>query len=433
MITKISVVGEVKKLIHDYFADYEKSGAEDSRYKVPLISRLYNEEEIAEVVESLLSPDRLTLNSGGDLKIEKFEKDFTSYIGMKNGIMMNSGSSANLVAFFVLTNPTIKNPLKPGDEVIVPALNWSTSITPLYAFGLKPVFVDVNLSNYGMNIEQVKAAITSKTKAILVVHLLGFPVDMESIMTIARENNLYVIEDTCESPGSEWNGRKSGSSGDISTHSFYLSHHITTVEGGMLMTNNDEYAELARIIRSQGVMRNVKSAEYKDTINAKYPNIDPRFLFTNVGYNFRPSEMEGAFGIVQMKKFEDYLQKRIANASFWQTCLSRYANYLILPKVDGPIKSSWFFYPILLKDGVNFTVKDLTAFLEKNGVETRPVMSGDYTEHPLHALFENRVVGNLENTRLINKNGFIIGVHAGICDKEREHVKACFEDFFRNR
>jgi len=432
MPSKESVVSEVKKIVKSYFDEQDKKHALESKYKVPLISRLYNEEEISEVVEVLLNPNKITLNSPGGLRIEKFEEQFANFIGVKNAIMVNSGSSANLIAFFLLSNPTIKNRLQPGDEVIVPAVNWITSITPLYALGLKPVLVDVDLKNYGMDPNEVKKAISTKTKAILAVHLLGFPVDMDSIMDIAKENNLFVIEDTCESPAAEWNGKKAGSFGDISTTSFYLSHHITTLEGGMLMINNDEYAELGRIIRSQGVMRNVKSQEYKDAINSKAPDIDTRFLFANAGYNFRPSEMEGAFGVVQFRKFADYLNARIKNAEFFSSKLNKFSEYITLPTEDDKIKCSWFFYPIMVKDSAKFIVKDITSFLENHGVETRPVMSGDYTKHPIFKLYEHRVVGDLKNAKLIHKNGFFIGVHAGIGDTERNHVISCFDDFFKS-
>jgi len=433
MINKESVVSEVKRIVKSYFDEQDKIHKLNAKYKVPLISRLYNEEEIAEVVDALLSPEKITLNAPGGLKIEKFEDQFSGFLGVNNAMMVNSGSSANLIAFFVLTNPTIKNRLMPGDEVIVPAVNWCTSITPLYAFGLKPVFVDVDLENYGINIDQVKAAITPKTKAIIAVHLLGFPVDMDSIMQIAKENNLHVVEDTCESPGAEWNNRKVGSFGDISTLSFYLSHHITTVEGGMVMTNNDEFAELARITRSQGIMRNVKSQEYKDNINSKYPDIDPRFLFTNIGYNFRPTEMEGAFGVVQFNKFDDYLNARIYNANFLTSYLSKFSEYLKLPAENSSAKRSWFFYPIMIKDNAKFTRKELTSFLEERGVETRPIMSGDYTKHPLFDLHDHHIASDLKNTKLIHDNGFIIGIHAGLGSIELNHIISCFEEFFDKR
>lgn len=428
MADKGLVVKEVKKIIGNYFRELDVIKS-NLRYKVPLMSRLYDENEVAEVIDTLLTPGRLTLNASGELKIEKFEYLWANLIGIKNGVMVNSGSSANLVSMYVLTNPTIKNQLKPGDEVIIPAVNWSTSVTPLYAAGLKPVFVDVNLDDYCMDVSQIEAAISPKTKAIMVVHLLGFPVEMDSVMEIARRNNLYVIEDSCESPGAEWNGSKVGSFGDISTFSFYLSHHITTLEGGMVMTNNDDFAELARIIRSQGVMRNVKSPEYKNKINSKFPEIDPRFLFANTGFNFRPTEMEGAFGMVQFKRFDEYLKARILNAAFFTENLNKYSNFMNLPVLKKGSKCSWFFYPVLIKDSAPFSANEITSFLERKGIETRPIMSGDYTKHPVAKLYDHRIVGKLENTKLIHRNGFCIGVYAGIKDEERNYVISCFEEF----
>ena len=269
MPDKKKLVEEIKNLVGNYFKELPKN----TSYKVPLMSRLYDERELAEAVDTLLTPERLTMNARGDLKTVRFENLWSHFIGVKNGIMVNSGSSANLVAFYVLTNPTIANKINFGDEVITTSLTWGTSVTPLYALGLKPVFIDANLEDYTMDVGKIEAAISPKTKAIMVVHLLGFPCNMSEIMRIARKYNLFVIEDCCEAHGAEWNGAKVGSFGDLSTFSFYLSHHITTIEGGMVMTNNDNYAELARIIRSQGVMRNVKSEEYKLKINSKPPEL----------------------------------------------------------------------------------------------------------------------------------------------------------------
>ncbi|MDP3999606.1 MAG: aminotransferase class I/II-fold pyridoxal phosphate-dependent enzyme [bacterium] len=419
MITKKQITHRVKRIVGTYFDSIrgKENRQRGNRKIMPLMSRLYDESEIAEVVDTLLTPDKLTLNARGPLKIERFENLWSGYIGVKNGIMVNSGSSANLVAFYILTNPAIKNRLKPGDEVIVPALNWATSITPLYALGLKPVFVDVNLENYCMDPVALRKAISPRTKAILVIHLLGFPAEMTEIMKIAREHRLYVIEDCCESHGAEYRGKKVGSFGDISTFSFYLSHHITTLEGGMLMTNNNEFAELARIMRSQGVMRNVKNQRYKKAIERKYSNIDPRYLFVNTGYNFRPTEMEGAFGLVQFKRFRRYLKMREVNARRLNEIFKPYGRYFyFLPALHNK-KCSWFVYPILLRKNTAFTRKDLVDFLEKHGVETRQVMSGNYLKQPVARMFRHRVAGKLANTKYIDQYSFLIGVHAGITER----------------
>ncbi|MEN9625907.1 MAG: hypothetical protein RL557_235 [archaeon] len=420
------VISEIKATLHDYFKELPS----ESRYKVPLISRLYDEEEVVEVIESLLHPERLTLNAGGDLKTIRFENIWSEFIGVKNGIMVNSGSSANLITYYVLSNPSFRERLYPGDEVITTALTWGTSVTPLFALGLKPVFVDVNPESYTIDVTKIEEAITPRTRAIMPVHLLGFSADMDEIMRLAKKYNLLVIEDCCEAHGAEWNGSKVGSFGHFSTFSFYLSHHITTIEGGMILTNNDSYAELARIIRSQGVMRNVKNPEYKAAIQTLYPDIDPRFLFANTGYNFRPTEMESSFGIVQWKRFDAFLKIRELNANFLTEKLSQYNEFIQLPKKPQHSKAAWFSYPILVKKSAPFSKEELVQFLEEKGIETRPVMSGNFTKHPVAKLYDFRISKNMAYTDAIHEQAFLIGTHAGIGEAEREYIAACFNDFF---
>lgn len=422
---KKEVVSFVRDRVGEFFNQFPGS----STYKFPLISRLYDQEEVAEVLETLLSPERLTLNAKAELKIEKFENLWSDYIGVKNGIMVNSGSSANLVAYYALSNPTIRRPIKAGDEVITTALTWGTSVTPLYALGMKPVFIDVNLSDYTMNVDLIESAITNKTRAIMVVHLLGFPCNMDKIMEIARKHDLFVIEDCCEAHGAEWKGNRVGSFGDLSTFSFYLSHHITTIEGGMVLTNSNNYAELARIIRSQGVMRNVKDEEYKNSINSQAPEIDPRFLFANTGYNFRPTEMEGSFGIVQFKRFEGFYAAREFNAKFITEMLREFPEYFVTPELKNESRAAWFSYPIQVKDGAPFTKKELVEFLEKEGIETRPIMSGNFTKHPVAKIYEFEIVGDLDNTNRIHDNAFLIGSHAGIKEEHLNLLKNKFYEF----
>ena len=310
-------------------------------------------------------------------------------------------------------------------------MTWGTSVTPMYALGLKPVFVDANLEDYTIDTRKIEAAITEKTKAIMIVHLLGFPCNMDEILRITRKYNLFVIEDCCEAHGAEWNGKKVGCFGDISTFSFYLSHHITTIEGGMVMTNKDNYAELARIIRSQGVMRNVKSQEYKSAINSRYPEIDPRFLFANTGYNFRPTEMESSFGVVQFGRFKNFLEIRELNAAFFTKELSKYSNYLILPKVKNNSRAAWFSYPILVKSFAPFNKRELVSFLEEKGIETRPIMAGNFIRQPAAYLYDFSVSGGLVNTEYIHSNAFLIGTHAGIGNEERNYVASVFDEFFK--
>jgi len=230
-------------------------------------------------------------------KVKKFEDEFSRYVGCENGIMVNSGSSANLIALSVLTNPTIENPIKKDSFIITPAVTWATTVSPIVNVGCKPLFVDVDLDTFCVNPETIKNAINSDVSCILPVHLMGNPCDMNEISKIKNDNDLYLVEDCCEAHGAKINGKSVGSFGDIGTYSFFMSHHITTIEGGMIVTNNDSLADTAKILRAFGWPRDSK---HKEKISSKYPKIDSRFLFVNLGYNLRPTEIQGAFGVIAL-------------------------------------------------------------------------------------------------------------------------------------
>ena len=262
------------------------------------------------------------------------------------------------------------------------------------------------------------------------VHLLGNPCDMKSIMDIANKRNLFIIEDSCEAHGAEFNSKRAGSFGDLATFSFFFSHHITTIEGGMVLTDNEEYAEMARALRVFGWVRDLKD---KDKIAGSYKDIDPRFLFINIGYNLRPTEIQGAFGIHQIKKLDKFIELRRQNARFWTENLERYSDYLWLHKERAGAKHVWFGYPITVNPKVPFTRKELVDFLEKKNVETRPIMSGNMDEQPVMKLFNYRKVGDLPNSKLIMQNSFFFGNHHGIDKEEREAILGYIEEFVSSK
>ena len=253
----------------------------------------------------------------------------------------------------------------------------------------------------------------------MLVHLLGNPCNMDKIMEIAREHNLYVIEDACEAHGAEFSGQKVGSFGDLATFSFFFSHHISTIEGGMVLTDNEELAELTRALRVFGWVRDLKN---KDKITSEYKNIDPRYLFVNIGYNFRPTEIQGAFGIHQLGKLEKFVEIRRGNAQFWTESLKEFKDYLLLHSEMEGTRHVWFGYPITVKPDAPFARKELVAFLEEKGVETRPIMSGNIDEQPAMRLFSYRKLGNLPNARLIMRNSFFFGNHHGIGKEKRKAI-----------
>ncbi len=227
-------------------------------------------------------------------KVRRFEDAFAKYIGADPAVIMHSGSSANLVALSVLASPEVTDRLGPGPEIITPAVTWATTVYPIINLGFLPVFVDVDAHTFNMDPDEVRKAITPQTRAIMLVHLLGNPCDMDAICSIAKEHDLIVIEDSCEAHGAEWHGKKVGSFGDLATFSFFYSHHISTIEGGMVLTSREECAELARAIRAFGWIRDLRD---RDSIAAQYPEIDAKYLFRGIGYHLRPTEIQGAFGI----------------------------------------------------------------------------------------------------------------------------------------
>jgi CDP-6-deoxy-D-xylo-4-hexulose-3-dehydrase len=415
----------IRDLIKEYFSQKEEEQFAPGKTRIPLNIPAYDWEEACEAVESILST-YVTMGK----KVKEFEAMFADYIGVKYATMVNSGSSANLIAISILTNPVLSEPIQPGDEIITPAVTWATTVFPIINCGAIPVLVDVELETFNLSVEEMEKAITDKTRAIMLVHLLGNPCDMPKIMKIAQEHDLFIIEDACEAHGAELNGQKVGSFGDLATFSFFFSHHISTIEGGMVLTNNEEFAELAKALRVFGWIRDLKD---KDEIAERHKDIDPRFLFVNIGYNFRPTEIQGAFGIHQIRKLDKFIEIRRENAKFWAESLKHYSDYLWFHKEREGTRHVWFGYPLTVSPNAPFTRKELVDFLEKKGVETRPIMAGNMDEQPAMRFFPYRKIGELPNSRLIMRNSFFFGNHHGIGKQEREAIVEYIGEFMRGR
>jgi CDP-6-deoxy-D-xylo-4-hexulose-3-dehydrase len=426
-MTEKQILKNIEKQVKAYFA-LEKKKPKQKRLK--LMEPYYDHQEVMQVVDSLLRRE-LTLNHKEGNKVQRFEELWAKYIGKKEGVMMNSGSSSNLLALEVLRNPLVKNHLKPGDEIITPALTWNTSVTPMWAMGFVPVLVDVDPETFTIKVEDIEKAITPKTRAIMPVHLLGHPCNMEEIMRIAKRHDLFVIEDCCEAHGAEIQGKKAGSFGHLSTFSFFFSHHLTTMEGGMVLADDPELAEILRTIRSEGVMRNSKHAKIENRYydNPKYSDIQKAFLWTNIGYNTRPTQINGGFGLVQFKKFPKILKARRDNADAFIKLFKKYSDYISMPQVARNIKHAWFAVPITVKPGAPFTRRELESFLNQKGIETRQIMAGDITKQPAFEIFPSRVVGDLKNTKAIHESSFFFGNHPLITAADKKYVVQCMEEF----
>ena len=388
--------------------------------RIPLIAPSYGPDEVWEALDSMLS-GRVTMGE----KVERFEAAFARYLGVRHAVMVNSGSSANLLAVAALTSPRSERPLQPGAEVITPAVTWATTVWPIAQAGLVPVLVDVEAETYNIDPEQIERAITTRTRAIMPVHLLGRPCDMDAIADIAARHELAVIEDACEAHGAEHDGRKVGSLGDLATFSFYFSHHITTIEGGILVTDSDSIADTARALRAFGWTRDLADA---NEIAAAHPEIAPRYLFVAAGYNLRPTELQAAFGLHQLGRLHGFVEQRRANARYWTERLGALSPHLGLPAEAPGTRHAWFAYPVTVAAEAPFTRAELAAHLEANALETRPIMAGNIAEQPAMATVAHRAVGELPNARAIHRRAFFFGNHSGIGEPERSAIVDYFAD-----
>jgi len=413
-------LNKISKLLQQHFENSREEFI-PGKTKISIASPTYGFAEVNEALDSLLST-WVTMGK----KVKKFENSFGRYIGSKYSVMVNSGSSANLLALSILTNPKFSKRIEAGSEVLTPAVTWATTLFPIVNVNLVPSIIDVCLEDFNLDVDKLRKSITKKTKAIMPVHLLGNPANMKEIIDIAKEYDLFVIEDSCEAHGAEFNNKKIGSFGDISTFSFFLSHHISTIEGGMLLTKNEEVFELAKSMRIFGSIRDQKN---KKQIAKKNPELDPRFLFDSLGYNIRPTEIQGAFGIHQIKKLEKFIKIRTSNANFWNKKLAKFSNYLLLHSQRPNTRHAWFGYPITVRSPAPFSRDQLVNFLEKKNIETRPIMAGDITKQPAINLVKKKINRPLNNSKIIHSNSFFIGVHQGIDKIQRDYVVSVFEEF----
>lgn len=391
--------------------------------KVNYAGRVFDEKEMVAVIDSALD-FWLTLGKKG----EEFISAFTDYMDMKYGMVVNSGSSANLAAVSALCSPNIKNPMNPGDEVITTAMAFPTTLNPIIQNGLIPVFIDVEEGTYNIDVSKIEEAISEKTRAIMFAHTLGNPARMDKIMEIAKKYNLYVIEDTCDALDSKFDGKLCGTFGDFSTYSFYAAHHMTMGEGGAILTNNKELYRQALSIRDWGRACFCQTGEANPNgacghrFEFKFEGLpegyDHKYIYNNIGYNLKPLDIQCAMGIEQLKKLPEFTERRKYNFNVLYNCFKKYEDKFILPKCYEKAEPSWFAIPLTIREGSGFTRKDFVTYLEKNMIETRMLFTGNILKHPAYANIEHRVVGDLNNTDAVLERTLFLGVYPGM-DAER--------------
>lgn len=339
-------------------------------------------------------------------QVQEYEKMFAEKYGRKYGVMVNSGSSANLLAVAALFY-TKKNALNKGDEVIVPAVSWATTYYPLYQYGLKLKFVDIDLDTLNFDLDALQKAITDKTRLIMAVNLLGNPNDYNAINKMIQGKNILLVEDNCESLGAKFDGKSTGSFGCMGTFSSFFSHHISTMEGGMILTDDEELYQILLSTRSHGWTRvlpkhNLVCSDKSDD------SFSELFRFVLPGYNVRPLEMMGAIGIQQLKKVNNFIDYRRSNAVYFQKKIGSLP-YFYLQKEIG--ESSWFGFSLILKPNVAFSRKELLDFLSSKEIETRPIVAGNFTKNEVLRFFDYELAGTMKNAEYLDKNGFFVGNH----------------------
>lgn len=450
---------QILDLVKEYHtAKFATKTFDPDKDLVHYAGRGFDAEEIVKLVDASLD-FYLTANRYA----ERFESDFAEYLGLSNAILVNSGSSANLVALTSLTSPKLKDRrLQPGDEVITTACGFPTTLNPILQNQLIPVFVDVNLGDYTAIPERLATAIGPKTKAIMMAHTMGVPFNLDTVMDLVKKHNLWLIEDNCDALGSTYTLGKmrdctlfceaklgavpvfsedlppklTGTFGHLSTFSFYPAHHITLGEGGCVAMDDDDLARIARSIRDwgrdcycAGGESNTCGKRFSQQFGTLPYGYDHKYVYSHIGYNLKVTDMQAAIGCAQLQKLSKFITRRKENFNKLHEILKPYADRLILPRATENSEPSWFGFVITVKDQAGFTRNDLTTFLETNRIETRNLFSGNLLCHPAYQNIPHRISGDLTNTNYIMNNTFFIGVYPGIDDKRLNHIQTVFDRF----
>ena len=395
--------------------------------KVPLNENSFGAEERS-ALNTVIRSGNLTMGA----RTLEFEQRFADFLEVKHAVFVNSGSSANLLSIFAMASADgiqdwPHRRLEPKSEVIVPAVTWPTTVWPIVQAGAIPVFVDCDPSTLQMRVSDLKNALTERTRAIVPTHVLGNVCNMDVILSFARQHDLWVLEDTCESLGAQLGDQRAGTFGDMGTFSFYFSHHISTVEGGMVVTQDDDLASLLRCLRSHGWSRALQnSAEIQHT----YPDIDPDFLFVTTGFNVRPTEFNAALGLVQLTKLPQFNETRIEIAHAWDSALQPLIQRgeIAVMQRQPDSKTVHFAYPIMCRS--RRTRDGLRSFLRDSGIETRPIISGNLCRQPAMRNIEHRVASDLSGADEIAACGLYWGLNPTMDRSKVDYVsKKVFEAF----
>ncbi|MCX6160255.1 MAG: lipopolysaccharide biosynthesis protein RfbH [Ignavibacteriae bacterium] len=431
---------EIKEQILILTKEYYKTKFSDDEFvdgksRVNYAGRVFDEKELVNLVDSSLD---FWLTEGR--YSETFAEKLSDFLSLSNVILVNSGSSANLLALSSLTSEKLGDKrLKPGDEVISAAAGFPSSVTPIIQNNLIPVFVDIDIPTYNINAEMMKKAVTEKTRCIFLAHTLGNPYNIDAVMKLAKEYNLWVIEDNCDALGSKYRDKYTGTFGHISTISFYPAHHITTGEGGAVCTDNEQLAKIIRSFRDwgrdcycAGGENNTCGKRFSQHFGTLPYGYDHKYVYSEIGYNLKMTDMQAAIGAAQIDKLPVFCVKRKENFNRYNQIFEKYSDYFILPKATENSDPSWFSYIVTVKENSPFTRDQLTKHMNDNLIETRNLFAGNIVRQPAFIRRNFRIAEHLNNSDYVMNNTFFLGTYPGNTPKRLNYIEEILAGFMKN-
>jgi len=426
----------IQKTKEYYQAKFAHSVFEPGKSKVNYSGRVFDAEELVNAVDASLD---FWLTEGRFA--EDFAEKIADFLGVEDVILTNSGSSANLLAFAALTSEKLGDRrLKPGDEVISVAAGFPATVTPIIQNGLVPVFIDVEIPTYNINIAMMHKAVNPKTRCIFIAHTLGNPFDLDAVMQLAEEHNLWVIEDNCDAFGSIYKGKKTGTFGHLSTISFYPAHHITTGEGGAICTNDPQLATIVRAFRDwgrdcycAGGENNTCGKRFTQKFGDLPVGYDHKYVYSEMGYNLKMTDIQAAIGSAQMDKLDYFCTRRIENFNTWFSVFAKHPDHFILPQATDGAVPAWFAFIVTLKENLPFTRDEITKHLNDNMIETRNLFAGNIAKQPAFIGKQFRIHEYLDNTNYIMNNTFFLGTYPGLTKEMFDYTSNVLDIFIRDQ